>query len=253
VRIIVSLGFFAALAMFAPSPASAQIGDLRQQCARGISQACWAVRFGTCANGSPRVAIPACTRRLITETSFFYSDEIVGGSRRTDRAQFYALRGNARARLGDRDRALADYRRALKSSRGIYWIHANLGTILFERGEYQAALAAFDEAISLAPDNVILLNARARLRATSADASIRDGAQAVDDASRAVALDGEVPIFFFDTLAAAYAENGDFTRAVELQERVVEEAPPAARGEYEERLRLYRQNMPYRIAPAPGT
>ena len=243
------LAVMAASLIGAASPAPAQTSDPTVDCARGISQACWEVRFGNCAHENPRVAIPACTRRLISEASFFHRDQIIGGSKRLDQAQFYGLRGNAYARQGNVDRALADYDRALKASRGIFWVHANRGTLLFERGDYQAALSSFDEAIGLAPENSILLNARARLRAAAPDASVRDGAAAVADASRAVGLHEIVPVFYFDTLAAAYAESGDFARAAETQEGIIGRLPAEERAAYQGRLDLYRRNMPFRIVP----
>ncbi len=161
-----------------------------------MRDACWILRFGTCAHENPRVAIPACTRRLVGELRFFRSDAVVGGNKRADQAQFYALRGNAQFKQGNLENALADYNLAIKSFRGVYWIHANRGAAYYEIGEYQSALASFDEALSLAPDNAILLSGRARLLACAPDANVCDGARAVSDALKAISIEERVPVFF---------------------------------------------------------
>jgi len=246
-----SLGIVCLLAAVCLSaPASAQEGNPLDDCERGVREACWAVRFGNCAHENPMVAIPACTRRLVTEMGFFRTDNVVGGNKRADQAQYYALRGNARFRQGNLDGALSDYNLAIKSYRNVYWIHANRGSAFFEIGNYQAALASFDEALRLAPGNAVLLNARARLLACAPDANVRDGARAVSDSLMAIGLEERVPVIFIDTLAAAHAENGDFQEAVEVQQQAIEVMSPNDRevlNEYRARLNLYQQNMPFRM------
>jgi Flp pilus assembly protein TadD len=76
---------------------------------------------------------------------------------------------------------------------------------------------------------------------------IRDGRTALALARRACRL-SETPVAsYLDTLAAAYAENGDFEHAVKSQE----EALPLEWSEeridaFRQRLSLYQQSKPYR-------
>ena len=238
------------------NPVAAQQGENSVECRRGVLEACWLVKFGTCAHVNPRVAIPACTRRLAGDLRFIRTDGIIGGSRRVDQAQFYALRGNAHFKQGNIDRALSDYNLAIKSSRNVYWVHINRGSAYFEVGEYQAALESFDEALNLSPGNAMILNGRARLLACAPDANVRDGARAVNDSLRAIGVAERVPIVFFDTLAAAHAENGEFELASEIQQNAIELLPPDNQEmieSYRHRLALYQQGMAYRIVPTPGT
>jgi tetratricopeptide (TPR) repeat protein len=67
-----------------------------------------------------------------------------------------------------------------------------------------------------------ILNALAWLQATYPSAAIRDGAKAIDNAKKACELTDRSNANFIDTLAAAYAEAGDFDAAVR-EERVAVE------------------------------
>ena len=60
--------------------------------------------------------------------------------------------------------------------------------------------------------------------------------------------------FYVDTLAAAYAETGDFKKAVEYQEQAIELLSEASNRErsaklegYQERLELFQKKKPYRV------
>jgi len=76
-------------------------------------------------------------------------------------------------------------------------------------------MAQYSQAAALAPEGSALSVANlAWLLATSSDASIRDGAKAVELAQQAVSLSGGKEPLFFRTLAAAYAETGRFSNAI---------------------------------------
>jgi hypothetical protein len=53
---------------------------------------------------------------------------------------------------------------------------------------------------------------------------------------------------FIDTLAAAYAEAGDFQRAIEFQEQALRTGHPteSEQQEMRERIALYWQSQPFR-------
>ena len=76
---------------------------------------------------------------------------------------------------------------------------------------------------------------------------LRDGTRAIESASRACELSGWKDANDIDTLAAAYAEAGDFDAAVKWQTKanaLYADAGDKATGQ--ERLKLYRENKPYR-------
>ena len=90
-------------------------------------------------------------------------------------------------------------------------------------------------------------NDYAWMLATSKFDTVRNGTLALDQAERAVAAE---PIAtFLDTLAAAYAETGNFERAVEVQQEalaMLTAAQADLRGELETRLKYYRRSEPWR-------
>jgi uncharacterized protein len=91
-------------------------------------------------------------------------------------------------------------------------------------------------------------NNLAWILATSQDPAVRDGAAAVFYAEKAVAARQRQDAMTLDTLAAAYAELGDFEKAVKTQEEVVA-LPPTGKepeSDYRSRLKLYRDHVPYR-------
>jgi tetratricopeptide (TPR) repeat protein len=89
--------------------------------------------------------------------------------------------------------------------------------------------------------------------ATSTDERYRDGARAIELAQRACELSDWKSAEYLDTLAAAYAEAGDFEQAVEWQQKAIELGPqqPAFQQATRERLELFRARTPYREQRGP--
>ena len=100
----------------------------------------------------------------------------------------------------------------------------------------------------------MVLNSLAWLLSTCQDSKYRDGKIAVFYAEKACNLaerKDEHP--YLATLAAAYAESGNYEKAVEIQEQAIlrlETGPPEQiqvyREEYFLHLNQYKENKPYR-------
>src|SRR5439155_4840630 len=97
----------------------------------------------------------------------------------------------------------------------------------------------------IAPHSILTLNNLAWALSTCPDASLRNGARAIELAQKADQLAGGQNPILIRTLAAAYAENGRFNDAIETAQRAVQFA--LAQGDFalasklEKDLDLYRK------------
>ena len=94
--------------------------------------------------------------------------------------------------------------------------------------------------------NIPAMKLLAWLLATTTNASLRNGAEAVTLAEKTIeANPTNAP--YLDALAAAYAETGQFEKAVSFQNQAVQFAKTAAAKQgYADRLKLHQSNQPYR-------
>ncbi len=89
-------------------------------------------------------------------------------------------------------------------------------------GDHPAALADLEKAHALKPDDSGVLNNLAWLLATSPDGDLRDGKRAIDLATKACEETEWQEAHIISTLAAAYAETGDFDSARKFSRQAVE-------------------------------
>ena len=113
------------------------------------------------------------------------------------------------------------------------------------KAEYRQALSDYGEAVRIHPQYAASWGARAWLEATCPDAKYRDGKKAVEDATKGSQLSDGKDVRILETLAAAYAEAGDFPNAVMWQEKAMELAPEKLRPSVRFRLDLYNSHRPY--------
>jgi tetratricopeptide (TPR) repeat protein len=91
---------------------------------------------------------------------------------------------------------------------------AALAHALAHGGKITEAIAEYRETLRQAPDWPSVLNNLAWILSAYPDDTIRNGPEAVRLATHACALTGQTNISALGTLAAAYAETGQFTNAV---------------------------------------
>jgi tetratricopeptide (TPR) repeat protein len=102
--------------------------------------------------------------------------------------------------------------------------HNNLGVVLMQSGDARGAIAQWEQTLAINPNDGNAENNLAWVLATYPDAALRDGTRAVQLAERATTLPGGQDPIVQRTLAAAYAETGDFAKAVETAQRAAESA-----------------------------
>jgi protein O-mannosyl-transferase len=125
--------------------------------------------------------------------------------------------------------------------------HGNLALGLNREGKYEAAAHHFAEAARLNPNDGNVCNNHAMILASCPEATCRDGKRAVQAANRACELTDWRKPDYVDTLAAAYAESGDFDAAVKWQTKAMEMITDERNKEvFRSRLVLYRVRKPYR-------
>jgi tetratricopeptide (TPR) repeat protein len=126
-----------------------------------------------------------------------------------------------------------------------------LGTLAAAYAEvkdYGKAQARYAEAIRLDPEYLEGYQWLAWFLATCPEDGCRDGAKAVDCALKACELEGWKTPASLDTLAAAYAEHGQFDLAIGWQKKVIELASEDDLEEYNSRLELYEAGKPFQDA-----
>jgi tetratricopeptide (TPR) repeat protein len=133
---------------------------------------------------------------------------------------------------------------------------------------YEAAARDYATALRIDPHNLTASQRFAHLLATCPKSEVRDGKAAIDYAKKSCDITQWKDCTCMQTLAAAYAEAGNFKEAIDLQKKalkVIETVEGAVEGKEplkfddkgnvirsreirkaEERLRLYEAGKPYR-------
>lgn len=155
------------------------------------------------------------------------------------------------ALLGERrfDEAVGHLKSALGIDPAFTQAAENLGGAYYLMGRPADAVRQWRAALASGRESAGLLNQTAWVLATSSQASVRNGAEAVKLASRAVELTSGTDPALLDSLAAAYAEAGRFEEADSTARRALDLARrvrPALAGSIEARLALYGRHQPFR-------
>ena len=160
----------------------------------------------------------------------------------------------ALAEQGRQAEAVAQFREALRL-RPDTETRLQLATLFVQSGNPREAVAEYCEVLLSRPDQPEALNNIAWLLATCADATVRNGAEAVRLAEHACRLSGNVQPRALGTLAVAYAEAGRFPEAVETAQKAVAAAKAGGNDQLaamsEQLLNLFRSGKPYH-EPASG-
>jgi len=119
---------------------------------------------------------------------------------------------------------------------------------LLNTGKHAEAVEVYVKAHLLKPDDTGILNNYAWVLATSPDDKVRNPKKSLELALEAVRLTESKQPHILSTLAAAYAENGDWDNAVKWSEKAVKES--ADEGETSDQLgkelASYKEKKPWR-------
>jgi tetratricopeptide (TPR) repeat protein len=184
--------------------------------------------------------------------------------------------------VAEYDRALKDAEEAVRLNPNINAWKNNRGEVYIKRKDYDKAIAEFTDLLAAEPTYFFALYNRseaylrtrqfdkaikdieaaldkedkvpglhmnlARSLATAPDAKLRDGKRAVAEGEKAVKMIKYKDGRFLDTLAAAYAEVGEFDKAVATQQKALDD-PDFMKDDGDgarKRLKLYQDKKPFR-------
>ena len=156
---------------------------------------------------------------------------------------------SALAEQGKMDEAITHLREAVRLEPRDE-LRLQLAAWLHKAGNFRESVEQYLAALARQPDSIEVLNNLAWMRATSPDASVRNGGDAVRFAERACRLTGNKQAGMVGTLAAAYAEAGRFTDAVATSAKAADLAEADGNTRLaainRQLLALYRGGKPYR-------
>ncbi len=146
--------------------------------------------------------------------------------------------------------ALVHYRKLVELQPDNVEMHNIVGTVMVQQGRVREGVEEWQKVLTIQPDNGNATSNLAWVFATSPDASLRDGAKAIQLAEQALRLSGGKIPMIFRTLAAAYAESGLFPQAIEAAQRGAElankQGNPSLAAELQNNLALYQSGRPLR-------
>jgi tetratricopeptide (TPR) repeat protein len=146
------------------------------------------------------------------------------------------------------DEALADLTTAIELSASSEMAYRNRAIVHTKKKDFARAAADYAKVLDLNPESAGGYNGLAWLLCTAPDEKVRDGKRALELAQKACELTDHKNGGYLDTLAAAYAERGQFDKAVEWQEKALAagDMPVRDADAARKRLELYKQKKPYR-------
>jgi len=158
--------------------------------------------------------------------------------------------GHALLEIGKLDAAIEHSRAALLIQPNNADCHTVLAIALDEKGQSAEAVTQYEKALEISPQSVSALNNLAWLLATGSNASLRNGARAIQLARQADELSGGTNALVLRTLAAAYAEAGQFGKAIENARTAMQlgrsQGDDSLGAELQQQIALYELGLPYR-------
>jgi len=157
--------------------------------------------------------------------------------------------GNVLTLQGKNEEAVKHFEKAVQIAPDHASAHNNLALAYKKLGRAADAITEYREAIRLNPEQIEAINNLAWTLATEPNPQFRNGAEAVQLATRACELTRYQHPLTLATIAAAYAETGHFDEAVSFAEQALQLATQAGSplaGRIQAMLASFRSGQPYR-------
>ena len=160
----------------------------------------------------------------------------------------YYLRGRAHTAKGEFDRAITEFDEVLRREPAFPWALIWRALAYSYRGDYSRAQQELRQTLERFPGAETPHLGLAWFMATCQNAAYRNGPDAVAEALKACEISYWNNWYAADVLAAAYAEDGDFDRAVQFANLALSLPGSAGKERFaiQERLSLYERRLPVR-------
>ena len=161
---------------------------------------------------------------------------------------WYSNRGLIHMEAKKVDDAIQDFTSAIELLPDSEVPYRNRAMAYSRKKDWAKAAEDYEKVVEINPDSAVGQNGLAWLLSTAPDAKVRDGKRALAAAQKACELSGYKNGGYLDTLAAAYAEVGEFDKAVEWQEKALKtgDIPIKDVDAARQRLELFKAKKPYR-------
>ena len=183
----------------------------------------------------------------VDEAITHYSDAL--RLRADDGAAHYNL-GNALLAKGEVVQAIAHYQKTLELEPNVAEAHIQLGNVFLQKRDERDAIAHYETALKISPHSPIAQTDLAWALASASDRSLRNSARAIELAEAANRYSRGEDAITLHALAAGYAENRQFDKAIEIAQRALQLALTRGDSALADQLRreinLYQAGSPYR-------
>ena len=152
---------------------------------------------------------------------------------------YYSMASKVKEALGQFDRILE---KNDNNTAAFYW----RADTRLNVGDHKGARQDYENVLQRSPQHEATLNNLAWLLATSPENELRDGKRAVKLAVQAGELSKYKKPHILSTMAAAYAESGDYSKAVEWSTKAVKMGREDLQGQLEAELKSYQEKKPWR-------
>jgi tetratricopeptide (TPR) repeat protein len=161
----------------------------------------------------------------------------------------YCHRASAWLEKRDLERAIADTSEAIRLVPQCHYAYEVRGKAWARSQQYDQAISDWTEALRIDAKSPGAHGQLAWLFASCPEAKFRDGVAAVEQATKACESTGWKNPALFETLAAAYAESGNFAQAVRWQTEAIAGSTAKDQAGVRSRLALFQAGRPYRDTP----
>jgi tetratricopeptide (TPR) repeat protein len=120
------------------------------------------------------------------------------------------------------------------------------GDALLSIGKHAEAVVDYENAMKIDAEDTGVLNNLAWVLATSTDDKVRDSKRAIELATKACELTKYEKPHILSTLGAAYAEAGDWDKAIEWSNKAVEKGDGEVAAQLKEEQDSYKEKKPWR-------